>query len=167
MNINNFTIKAQELLQQAQQIAFNNQNPNIETQHLLKAMLSDKEGSIEYILKKSNGNINLIEKRLDESISKIPKITNGDLAQNISREVNNAMLKTANILSLFGDEFVSPEHLLIALIQGNDETATILKEGGLSEKDLIAAIKELRKGETVSSQTSDSSYNNIEKYSKN
>ncbi|HRP90065.1 MAG TPA: ATP-dependent chaperone ClpB [Edaphocola sp.] len=167
MNINNFTIKAQELLQQAQQIAFNNQNPNIETQHLLKAMLSDKEGSIEYILKKSNGNINLIEKRLDESISKIPKITNGDSAQNISREVNNAMLKTANILSLFGDEFVSPEHLLIALIQGNDETATILKEGGLSEKDLIAAIKELRKGETVSSQTSDSSYNNIEKYSKN
>ncbi|HTO15000.1 MAG TPA: ATP-dependent chaperone ClpB [Edaphocola sp.] len=167
MNLNNFTIKAQELLQKAQQIAFNNQSPSIETQHLLKAMLSDKEGSIDYILKKSNGNITLIEKRLDESISRLAKITSGDSAQNVSREVNNAVLKTANILSKFGDEFVSPEHLLIALIQGNDETATILKEGGLTEKNLIAAIKELRKGSTVSSQTSEASFNNIEKYAKN
>src|SRR5690606_19269259 len=139
MNLNNFTIKAQELLQQSQQIAFNYSNTYIETQHLVQAMLEDKEGPIEFIIKKAAGNPTLIEKKLEASIQRLPKQTNGDPAQTVSREVNNAILKTANILKTFGDEFVSPEHLLVAIMQGNDDTAKILKDAGLTEKALVAA----------------------------
>lgn len=167
MNLNNFTIKAQETLQQAQQVAFNNSNAYIETQHLLKVMLDDKEGPIEFLLKKSNGNMNLINTKLDESLGRIPKQTGGDAAQSVSREVNNAILRTANILKTFGDEFVSPEHLLLSLIQGNDDTAKLLKDAGVTESALVAAIKDLRKGSTVNSQTSDNTYNSLEKYAKN
>lgn len=167
MNLNNFTIKAQETLQQAQQVAFNHTNPYIETQHLLKAMLEDKEGPIEFLLKKSNGNLNLINTKLDESIARIAKQTGGDAAQSVSREVNNAILRTSNILKTFGDEFVSPEHLLLSIIQGNDDTAKLLKDAGVTEKALVAAIKDLRKGSTVNSQTSDNTYNSLSKYAKN
>jgi ATP-dependent Clp protease ATP-binding subunit ClpB len=167
MNLNNFTIKAQETLQQAQQVAFNHNNPYIETQHLLKAMLEDKEGPIEFLLKKSNGNLNLINTQLDESIARIANQTGGDAAQSVSREVNNAILRTSNILKTFGDEFVSPEHLLLSIIQGSDDTAKLLKDAGVTEKALVAAVKDLRKGSTVNSQTSDNSYNSLSKYAKN
>src|SRR5690606_38509432 len=119
----NFTIKAQEALQQAQQIAFNNGNPVIETGHLLQALLDDKEGPIEFLLKKGNGNLSLIHKKLDENLEKLPKQTSGDSAQNISRETNNVLLRAGASLKTFGDEFVSPEHLLLAILQGNDDTA--------------------------------------------
>lgn len=167
MNLNNFTIKAQETLQQAQQLAFNNSNSYIETQHLLQAMLEDKDGPIEFIIKKAGGNINLIQKRLSESISRLPKQTSGDAAQSVSRDVNNVILRTAGTLKTFGDEFVSPEHILIAIIQGSDDTAKTLKDGGVTEKALVAAIKDLRKGATVGSQTADTSFNNLQRYAKN
>ncbi|HLU17426.1 MAG TPA: ATP-dependent chaperone ClpB [Edaphocola sp.] len=167
MNLNNFTIKAQETLQQAQQLAFNNSNSYIETQHLLQAMLEDKDGPIEFIIKKAGGNINLIQKRLSESISRLPKQTSGDAAQSVSRDVNNVILRTAGTLKTFGDEFVSPEHILIAIIQGSDDTAKTLKDGGVTEKTLVAAIKDLRKGATVGSQTADTSFNNLQRYAKN
>lgn len=167
MNLNNFTIKAQETLQQAQQLAFNNSNSYIETQHLLQAMLEDKDGPIEFIIKKAGGNINLIQKRLSESIARLPKQTSGDAAQSVSRDVNNVILRTAGTLKTFGDEFVSPEHILIAIIQGSDDTAKTLKDGGVTEKTLVAAIKDLRKGATVGSQTADTSFNNLQRYAKN
>lgn len=167
MNLNNFTIKAQEMLQQAQQHAFNHQSPNIETAHLLKALLDDKEGPISYLLKKNDVNTVLVEGKLNEAIEKLPKITTGEPAQTVSREVNNAILKAGAILKQFGDEFVTQEHLLIALLQVNDNTAKILKDGGLTEKGLVAAIKELRKGSKVDSQTAGQQYNSLDRYAKN
>jgi ATP-dependent Clp protease ATP-binding subunit ClpB len=167
MNLNNFTIKAQEVVQQAQQLAFNNQNPNIETAHILQALLDDTEGPIPYLLKKNNVNIAHVESKLEDQINKLPKIQGGEPAQNISREGNNLILRTANVLKLFGDEFVTPEHLLIAVLQINDDTSKILKDAGLTEKGLIAAIKELRKGSTVNSQTSEQQYNALQRYAKN
>ncbi len=167
MNLNNFTIKAQEMLQQAQQQAFNNQSPNIETAHLLKALLDDKEGPISYLLKKNDVNTGLVETKLNEAIEKLPKITSGEPAQTVSREVNNAILKAGAILKQFGDEFVTQEHLLIALLQVNDNTAKILKDVGLTEKGLVAAIKELRKGSKVDSQTAGQQYNSLDRYAKN
>jgi len=167
MNLNNFTIKAQEMLQQAQQHAFNYQSPNIETAHLLKALLDDKEGPISYLLKKNDVNTGLVEAKLNEAIEKSPKITSGEPAQTVSREVNNAILKAGAILKQFGDEFVTQEHLLIALLQVNDNTAKILKDGGLTEKGLVAAIKELRKGSKVDSQTAGQQYNSLDRYAKN
>lgn len=167
MNLNNFTIKAQEALQQAQQIAFNNNNPVIETTHLLKAILEDKDGPIEFLLKKSNANLNMIQSKLEDRLSKLPKQSGGDSAQNISRDTNNVMLRAGNVLKEFGDEFVSPEHLLLAIIQGKDDAAELLKDAGLTEKALIAAIKDLRKGNTVNSQTADTTFNALQKYAKN
>ena len=81
MNLNNFTIKAQEAIAQSQQQAFNNKNPNIETEHLLKALLSEEDSPIEFLLKKNNVNVNFVETRIDESIQKLPKVQSGDPAQ--------------------------------------------------------------------------------------
>jgi ATP-dependent Clp protease ATP-binding subunit ClpB len=166
MNLNNFTIKAAEIIQQAQQLAFNAGHTSIETEHILKALLGQKELPIDYLLKKNNVTINLIQTRLDESLSKLPK-SSGDAAQVLGREANNAILRAGSLLKNFGDEFVTPEHLLLALVQGNDNTAKILKEAGLTDKGLITAIKELRKGESVKSQTQETQYNSLQKYAKN
>jgi ATP-dependent Clp protease ATP-binding subunit ClpB len=167
MNLNNFTIKAQEMLQQAQQLAFNSQNPNIETEHLLKALLNDNDGPIAYLLKKNNVNLNFIEGKLEEQISKLPKVQGVEPAQSVSREVNNVILKAGAILKDFKDEFVTQEHLMIGLLQVNDNTSKLLKDAGLTEKGLVAAIKELRKGSTVNSQTSEQQYNSLQRYAKN
>lgn len=166
MNLGNFTIKAAEVIQSAQQIAFNAQCPNIETEHILKALLDQQESPVEYLLKKNNVTINLVENKLDELIAGLPK-TSGDPAQQISREANNIVLRAGAALKSFGDEFVTPEHLLLAIVQGNDSTAKLLKNAGLSEKGLVTAIKELRKGEKVTSQTQSQEFNALNKYAKN
>ncbi len=167
MNLNNFTIKAQEIVQAAQQLAFNEQNPTIETAHILKALLNDNDGPIAYLLKKNNVNISFVEQKLQEQMKRLPKLQGGEAAQNIGRDANNALLRTANILKTFGDEFVTPEHMLIGILQVNDDTSKLLKDAGLTEKGLVAAIKELRKGNTVNSQTSDQQYNSLQRYAKN
>lgn len=166
MNLGNFTIKAAEAFQQAQQIAFNAKSPNIETEHLLKALLEQEDSPVDYLLKKNNVTVNLVDTRLDELINKLPK-TSGDPAQQISREANNVVLRAGAALKQFNDEFVTPEHILLAIVQGNDETAKLLKNAGLTEKGLVAAIRELRKGETVTSQTQTQEFNALNKYAKN
>ncbi len=166
MNLGNFTIKAAEAFQQAQQIAFNAKNPNIETEHILKALLEQEDSAVEYLLKKNNVTLNLVESKLDELISKLPT-TSGEAAQSISRDANNVVLRAGAALKQFGDEFVTPEHLVLAIVQGSDATAKLLKDAGLTEKGLIAAIKELRKGETVTSQTQSQEFNALNKYAKN
>ncbi len=167
MNLNNFTIKAQEAIAQAQQVAFNNGNPAIESEHLLKALLQDEDSPIEFLLKKNNVNVNFVETKLDESISRLPKVQGGEPAQALGRDANNVILRAGADLKTFGDEFVSVEHLLQAMVQGSDNTAKLLKDAGLTEKGLIAAIKDLRKGSTVSSQTQESQYNALNKYARN
>ncbi len=166
MNLGNFTIKAAELIQQAQQLAFNSQNPNIESEHLLKAMLDQQDSPVEYLLKKNNVTINLLESRLDEMVGKLPK-TSSEPAQSISRDLNSVVLRAGSVLKSFGDEFVTPEHLLLAMIQGNDGVAKLLKEVGLTEKGLVKSIKDLRKGETVQSQTQETQFNTLNKYARN
>ncbi len=166
MNLGNFTIKAAEAFQQAQQIAFNAKSPNIETEHILKALLEQEDSPVEYLLKKNNVTVNLVDSKLDELISKLPKAS-GEAAQQISREANNVVLRAGSVLKQFKDEFVTPEHLLLALVQGNDSTGKLLKDAGLTEKGLITAIKDLRKGETVTSQTQSQEFNALNKYAKN
>ncbi|MCX8019165.1 MAG: ATP-dependent chaperone ClpB [Chitinophagaceae bacterium] len=166
MNLGNFTIKAAEAIQAAQQIAFNAGNLNIETEHVLKALLEQEDSPVEYLLKKNNVNLRFLSGKLDEMISKLPK-TSGDAAQQISREVNNMILRAGASLKQFADEFVTPEHLLLALVQGNDSTGRLLKDAGLTEKGLVAGIKELRKGERVTSQTQSQEFNALNKYAKN
>jgi len=167
MSQQNLTIKSQEIIQHAQQLAFNNNNANIETEHLLKSLLDDENSAIDFLLKKNNVNPVFVETKLDESIAKIAKLTTGEPAQSVSRDMNNVLLRSSNVLKQFNDEFVAPEHLLLALLQGNDNAAKLLKDGGLTEKGLIAATKELKKGSTVSSQTSETQFNALNKYAKN
>ncbi|MEO5649569.1 MAG: ATP-dependent chaperone ClpB [Ginsengibacter sp.] len=167
MNPGNLTIKSQEIFQRAQQLAFNEKNPNIEAEHLLKALLTDEDSPVDFLLKKNNVNVNFVESKVDETLKKLPKMGEGEPAQIISRDVNNIMLRAAASLKTFGDDFVSVEHLLLAIVQGNDNTAKILKDAGLTEKNLIAAIKDLKKGSTVSSQTSETQFNALNKYAKN
>ncbi len=167
MNLNNFTIKAQEAVAQSQQLAFNNKNPNIETEHLLKALLSEEDSPIEFLLKKNNVNVNFVETKIDESIKKLPKVQSGEPAQSVSRDMNSVVLRATSALKTFGDEFVSVEYLLLAILQGNDNSAKLLKDAGLTDKGLIAAIKDLRKGSTISSQTEQTQFNALNKYAKN
>lgn len=166
MNLGNFTIKAAEAIQQAQQLAFNSQNPNIETEHILKALLEQENSPVDYLLKKNNVTVNLVDNKLDELINKLPK-TSGEPAQQISRDANSVVLRAGAVLKQFNDEFVTPEHLVLAILQGNDASAKLLKDAGLNEKGLIAAIKELRKGDTVNSQTQETQFNALNKYAKN
>jgi ATP-dependent Clp protease ATP-binding subunit ClpB len=167
MNLNNFTIKAQEAIAQAQQQAFNNQNPVIETEHLLKALLSEADSPIEFLLKKNNVNVAFVETKIDESIKKLPKQSSGEPAQSVSRDMNSVVLRATAALKTFGDEFVSVEYLLLSILQGSDNSAKLLKDAGLTEKGLIAAIKELRKGSKVNSQTQETEFNALNKYAKN
>lgn len=166
MNLNNFTIKASEVLQQAQQLAYTAKNPSIETEHILQALLNMEDSPVEYLLKKNNVSIKLVENKLSELLKKLPTVS-GEPAQNMGREANNMVLRAIASLKTFGDEFVTPEHLLLSIVQGNDAVANLLKDAGLTAKGLIAAIKELRKGETVNSQTQETQFNALNKYAKN
>ncbi len=168
MNLNNYTIKAQETIQKAQQLAFNTGNPNVETNHLLKVLLADTDSSVSFLLKRNNVNISFVESKMDEAIAKFPKVGAGaEAAQNISRDMNNVMLQANKTLKEFNDEFISQEHLLLGLLQVNDDVAKTLKAAGLTEKGLITAIKDLRKGDSITSQTQETQMNNLNKFAKN
>ena len=167
MSLQNLTIKSQEILHQAQQLAFTAGNSSIETEHILKAMLDDKDSPVEYLLKKNDVNIGYIDDKLDADIQKLPRVSGGEPAQSLSRDANNVLLRATAALKTFKDEFVSVEHLLIAILQGSDNASKLLKDAGLTEKGLVAAIKDLKKGSTVSSQTSETQFNALNKYAKN
>ncbi len=167
MNLNNYTIKAQETIQAAQQLAYTAKNPNIETSHLLKAMLSDTDSAIDYLLKKNNINTAFVASKTNDSINKLPIVHSGEPAQAIGRDLSNALLKAASGMKTFNDEFVSVEHLLLGLLQTNDDTGKLLKDAGLTEKGLVMAIKELRQGSTVNSQTQTAQFNALQKYARN
>lgn len=166
MNLNNFTIKAQEVVAAAQQLAFNHKHQQIETMHLLKALLDEESSSIEFLLKKNDVNVTFVEQKVNELISKSPTFS-GEGGQVISRELNQAVLKAGSYLKQFGDEFITLEHLLLGLLGNNDTVAHFLKDAGLNEKSLVKSIKESRKGSTVGSQGSESTFQSLKKYAKN
>ncbi len=166
MNLNNYTIQAAESIQSAQQMAFNAGNPTIENDHILLALLEQKTSPVDYLLKKNNVSIQLLNTKLTEALQKLPK-SDAEPAQSLSRDANSLLLRAGSVISKFGDEFVTPEHIMLALVMGSDSTAKLLKESGLTEKGLIQAIQELRKGETVKSQTQETQFNALNKYAKN
>jgi ATP-dependent Clp protease ATP-binding subunit ClpB len=167
MNLSQYTIKAQEAIQAAQQLAYNNKDASIETLHLLKSILLDKDSSTEFLLKKNNLNPLLVMQKVDAALPTLPKQSSGEPATNLSRDLNSVLLKANGALKTFGDEFVTVEHLLIAILQVSDTASKILKDAGLTEKGLITAIKELRKGEKVQSATQENSFQSLSKYAKN
>ena len=166
MNLSNFTIQAAEIVQSAQQAAFNAGNPTIEAEHVLRAMLEQKNSPVEYLLKKNDVSIQVLTGKLDEAIKKFPKAAS-EPAQSLGRDANTVFLRAGSLLNKFNDEFVTPEHILLAMVAGNDATARILKEAGLTENGLMLSIKDLRKGESVKSQTQETQFNALNKFAKN
>jgi ATP-dependent Clp protease ATP-binding subunit ClpB len=165
MNFNNFTIKAQEAVQQASEIAKGNQQQAIETAHLLKGLLTVDENVVSYVLKKLNINLNTLTANLDAQIAKFPKVTGTD--GYLSSGANTAFQKASGYLKEFKDEFVSVEHLLLGLLAVNDQTSMLLKEQGANEKDLKKAITELRGDHRVTDQNAEATYNALNKYARN
>ncbi len=167
MNLNNFTIKAQELIQAAQQLAFNLQSPSIETVHLLKAMLEDKDAPISYLLKKNNIILPSLQAKLEQELARLPKQTSGDPATTISKDLNSVILKAGSLMKEFNDEFITVELLLLALLSIKDAISSLLKDQGLTANGLTLAIKELRKGASVDSATSSQEFQSLKRYAIN
>src|SRR5574344_1608946 len=165
MNLNNFTIKSQQAIQKAQEIATSRQHQSIETAHLLKGILSEDENVTPYLLKKIDVNVQRMTQALDAIINSIPRVSGGE--QYLSGDANNALVKAAQSATEMGDEFVSIEHMLLGLLAGRDSTAQLLKDNGVTEKLLKAAIADLRKGSKVASQSVEDTYNALNKYAKN
>ena len=165
MNLNNFTVKAQECVQKAQEMAMGNQHQAIDTGHLLRGILSEDENVTPFLLKKMEVNVARLTQQVDALVASYPKVSGG--SQYLSREANDALVKASQQASGMGDEFVSVEHLLLALVDGRDRVAQLLKDAGVSTKGLKAAMADLRKGSKVSSQTAEDTYNALGKYARN
>ena len=165
MNLNNFTIKAQEAVQKAQEIAVSRQNQAIETSHVLKGILTVDENVVPFLLKKMEVNVVNLGKVLDSAIASLPKVAGGEMY--LSPAANNALIKASQKATEMKDEFVSLEHLLLGLVQAGDTTSQMLKDAGVSESELMRAIADLRKGSKVTSQSAESTFNALNKYVKN
>jgi len=165
MNLNNFTIKAQEAIQKASEIAGGNQQQAIETAHILKGLLSVDENVISYLLKKLNININRISEVIDAQIQSFPKVSGSEIY--LSSGANSALQKAASYLKEFKDEFVSVEHVLLGLLETGDKVSSILKDAGVNQKDLKKAILELRGNTRVTDQNAEATYNALNKYARN
>ena len=151
MNLNNFTIKSQEAVQKAQQIATGMQQQSIETGHILKGILEVDENVTSFILQKLGVNLNIFKQALDKIVESYPKVTGGD--QYLSQNANKALQKASSLLKEFKDEYVSIEHLLLGLLSTGDTISQLMKDNGVKEKDMKAAIQELRRGSNVTSQS--------------
>lgn len=165
MNLNNFTIKSQEAIQQAVQLATINGNQAIENGHILKAILEVDENVLPFLLKKLGINAQVFEKTLDSMVKSYPKVSGGQ--PYLSNNANQTIAKANSYLKEFKDEFVSIEHLLLGILNSGDSVAGMMKDAGFNEKDLKAAIKELRKGANVTSQSQEETYNSLNKYAIN
>ena len=164
MNFNNFTIKAQEAVQKASEIATGNQQQAIETAHLLKGLLLVDENVITYLLKKLNVNINRLNETLDTQIASFPKVSGSNVY--LSADVNSALQKAQVYLKEFKDEFISVEHILLGILAVNDKTSTALKDYGVNEKDLKKAIVSLRGDNKATDQNAEATYNALNKYAR-
>ncbi|PSL05659.1 ATP-dependent chaperone ClpB [Cecembia rubra] len=165
MDFNQFTIKSQEAIQKAAELAMAQQQQVIEPSHLLKGIFSEDENVTDFLLKKLGVNKDLLMQKTDENIKALPKVSGQQ--PYLSSAANQVLSKAKDYLKTFGDEFVAIEHLLLGILAGSDRAAQILKDQGITEKALIEAIKELRKGNKVTDQNAESKYRALEKYSKN
>tara|TARA_R110002049_G_scaffold271188_4_gene448355 strand:- start:1067 stop:3673 length:2607 start_codon:yes stop_codon:yes gene_type:complete len=165
MNLNNYTIKSQEAIQQAQQIAQGFGHQQIENEHLFKGVFEVDENVLPFILKKLNVNVNILKQALDKQLESFSKVSGAELM--FSREAGKTLNEASIIAKKMKDDFVSIEHLILAVLKSNSKIAQMLKDQGVTEKGLKAAIEELRKGENVTSQSQEETYNSLNKYAKN
>lgn len=166
MDTKNFTIKSQEALQKAQELAMIGQQQAIETGHILKALFTVDEDIVDYALKKVNANTQRIEQALDGILQSYPKVS-GAGSQYLSNGSQQTLLKANTYLKEFEDEFVTIEHIFLALIEGSDQVANLLKDAGASKREVMKAFKELRGGSRATSNSAEGQYNSLGKYARN
>ncbi len=166
MNFNQFTIKAQEVVQEAQQLAVNASNPAIELAHLLKGVFKTDPDLMQFVLKKNAINPEQVKQGLELILNSLPKIS-GANEMYLSNSANQILIKAQGLLKEFGDDYVSIEHILMAILAANDSVSKLLKEAGLSEKNLKVTIKELRGNQKVQSKDAEATYQSLNKYAKN
>lgn len=165
MNFNNFTIKSQEVIQRAQQLAQELGHQQIENEHLFKAILEVDENVTPFLLQKLDVNVSLLKQIIESTLSSFSKVSGGDIV--LSREAGRAINDTTIIAKNMNDEYVSIEHMILAIFKTKSKVAQILKDQGVTEKALTMAIEELRKGDRVTSQNAEETYNALNKYAKN
>ncbi|MBR3981194.1 MAG: ATP-dependent chaperone ClpB [Bacteroidales bacterium] len=165
MDFNQFTIKAQEVMQQAVKIANANNQQAVETGHILEALFEKADSITSFLLKKLDVNTSALSSALQRIISSYPKVSGGEAY--LSSAANKAMLEAENQLKSFGDQYVSVEHLLIGIFKCGDQVSQLLKDSGITEKNLLAAIQELRKGSKVTSQSAEDTYNALQRFAIN
>jgi len=165
MNINNYTIKSQEAIQQAQQLAQGLGHQQIENEHILKAIFEVDENVTPFLLKKLNVNVDAFKQILDQQLKSFPIVSGGDLV--LSREAGKTMNEASIIAKKMDDEYVSIEHLVLAIFKSKSTIAQTLKDQGVTEKGLKSAIEELRNGDRVTSQSAEETYNSLNKYARN
>ena len=164
MNMNNFTIKAQEAIQKAIEIVTSNNQQAIEPVHILKGLILEGESIMNFLFQKTEINLQAVSRVLDREIQSLPQVTGEPY---LSREANAVLQKATNLASKMGDSYVSMEHILLAILDERNNAATILKDAGLKSKSLEAAINELRKGEKITSQSAEETYQSLSKYAIN
>lgn len=165
MDFNQLTIKAQEVVQQAVQIAGSNNQQAVETGHLLKALSMKAESIMSFIFKKLDVNVHAITPALDRIIQTYPKVSGGE--PYLSSNANKVIQEASNQLTTFGDQYISVEHILIGIFKCGDAVSQLLKDQGITEKTLVAAVKELRKGSKVTSQSAEDTYNALQRFAIN
>ncbi len=165
MNLNQFTIKSQEAIQKAQEIASSNNNQSIESIHLLKAVINVDENVTPFLLKKLNVNFIVFSKAIDSIIESLPKVSGGESF--FSSETTNVLQKARQYLKEFKDEFISIEHLLIAILEVKSTASNLMKDNDVNKKELIEAIKQLRKGASATNQSAEDQYNALSRYARN
>jgi ATP-dependent Clp protease ATP-binding subunit ClpB len=166
MNLNNFTLKSQEAIQKAHEIALGFQHQAIENAHVLKGILLVDENVTPFLLKKLGVNVNMFTQALDKILESYAKVS-GDGAQFLSQSATATVQGASTLASQMKDDYVSIEHLLLSILSGNDDASNLMKDNNINEKDLQAVIKELRKGSNVTSQSSEDTYNSLNKYAIN
>jgi len=162
MDFEKLTIKAQEAVQRAQQIAMEQQHQSIECSHLLKGIFTVDENVLPFIMKKLSVNADHVEAALDQMIGQLPRVNGGE--SYLSREAEEALNKAQSALKEFGDEYIALEHLLLGILRGSNQVSRMLKDAGINEKDLVESIKSLRKGGKVHSKSAEETYQALEKY---
>ncbi|HOP13284.1 MAG TPA: Clp protease N-terminal domain-containing protein, partial [Lentimicrobium sp.] len=165
MNLNNFTIKSQQALQSAQELAAARNHQSVETAHLLKGLMNYDENVLPFLFGKLGVNTAMLSKALDAMIQGMPKVSGGD--QYLGNSTSKALQKATAAAREMGDEYVSLEHLLLGLFSAGDQVSDMLKQAGISEKELKAAIRELRKGSGANSASAEDSFNALNRYARN
>ncbi|MFK8269166.1 ATP-dependent chaperone ClpB [Capnocytophaga cynodegmi] len=165
MNFNNYTIKSQEAVQRAQQIAQSYGHQELQNEHFFRAIEEVDQNVLPFLLKKLNINREQLSKVLETALQSFPKVSGGQMS--LSREANTMLNEAVNIAKKMNDEYVSIEHLILAIFKSNSKIGQSLKDQGVKEKDLEKAIQELRKGERVTSASAEETYNSLNKYAKN